>query len=56
LSSERREIRRTIYDLLGILEELGGVREILLSIAGIFFYSMGEQSYYLKFMKNVFLV
>ena len=39
-----------------MLEDIGGVKEILISIFGIVFYSAGTQSYNLKFIKELFLL
>jgi hypothetical protein len=54
LTHDVRKVRRTIYDLLGVLGDVGGVQELIISILGVFLYSMSEQSYYLKFMKDLF--
>jgi hypothetical protein len=54
LTTDRRSVRREIYDLLDVLADLGGVQDLLISLVGILLFSMAEQSYYLKFMKNLF--
>ena len=54
LSASTREVRRTIYDLLSVMADLGGVQDLLISMLGVFLFSMTEQSYYLKFIKHLF--
>ena len=56
LTTDRRSVRREIYDLLDVLADLGGVQDLLISLVGILLFSMAEQSYYLKFMKNLFKI
>lgn len=56
LTSERTFMRREVYGFLDMLENIGGVRSILVSICGIVMYSLGLQSRNLKFIKELFLV
>ena len=49
-------MRREVYGFLDMLEDIGGVKEVLISILGIVFYSLGTQSYNLKFIKELFLL
>jgi len=56
LSPQRREIRRIVYDLLAVLADLGGVRDVLISLMGVVMFSLAEQQFNLKFMKSMFLV
>ena len=41
---------REIYDLLGLLGDLGGIQDILIAIVGIFVFPYSEFSYTLKAM------
>lgn len=56
LTPERMEIRREVYGFLDLIADVGGVKEVLISICGVLMYSIGRQSYNLKFMKDLFLV
>ena len=49
-------MRREVYGFLDMLEDIGGVKEVLISIMGIVLYSLGKQSYNLKFIKELFLL
>jgi len=47
---------REIYDLLGLLGDLGGIQDILIAIVGIFVFPYSEFSFNLKAMQKLYLV
>ena len=46
---------RVVYDLLGVLGDLGGVTEVIMLFFGFFLEPISEHSFMLKAIKKLFL-
>lgn len=46
--------KRTIYSILDLLSDLGGVLEVFLGFFGVFLYPLSEFSFYLKIAKRLY--
>jgi hypothetical protein len=46
---------RVVYDILGVLGDLGGVTEVIMLFFGFFLYPIAEHSFYLQAIKKLYL-
>lgn len=56
LTPEHKQISRTVYGVIGVIGDLGGVKDLIIAFFGFFLYSVGEQGYNLKFIKSIFIL
>ena len=56
LSSETLEHNREIYNLLDLLGDLGGVKEVIMIVFGFFLFPISEHSFINQATKRQFLV
>ena len=56
LDDKSTVIKREIYNALDLLGDLGGIRDIVIVILGIFLFPYSEFSYNLKALRKLFLV
>jgi hypothetical protein len=56
LDDKSTVIKREIYTALDLLGDLGGIRDIVIAIIGIFLFPYSEFSYNLKALRKLYLV
>jgi hypothetical protein len=49
-------VKREIYDVLGLIGDLGGVSDIFVLLLGLFIFPISEFSYNLKALQKLYLV
>ncbi len=55
LSPNHVEHTREVYNLLNLISDLGGVMNIVTTIAGLFIYAISEHSFIIRALQNLYV-